>query len=108
MRPTLVPGDRLYVDPRPSRELGRGDLVVVRDPERPDRSLVKRVGAMAGDATDLGRTLPEGTVFLVGDNAMASRDSRQFGPVDRQQVLGVVWFRYAPPHRRGPLGGTFK
>lgn len=108
MRPTLVPGDRLYVDPRPGRALTRGDLVVVQDPERTDRSLVKRVGAIAGDATPEGTTVPQGTVHLLGDNPEASRDSRQFGPVDRSRILGVVWFRYAPADRRGPLNGTFK
>jgi signal peptidase I len=52
------------------------------------------------------RTVPEGTVFVLGDNRapLASRDSRAFGSVPLAQVAGraawVVW----PPFRRGDDG----
>jgi signal peptidase I len=108
MRPTLVPGDRVYVDPRPGRPFARGDIVVVRDPEEPGRFLVKRVDAVTGDRPREGGLIPAEAVFLVGDNPGPSRDSRHFGPVDRRWIVGLVWFRYAPSSRRGPPIGTFK
>lgn len=41
-------------------------------------------------------TIPEGKLFLMGDHRPASKDSRMFGPVDRQQVLGRLEYRYLP------------
>jgi nickel-type superoxide dismutase maturation protease len=86
MSPTLRPGDHLLVNraayllskPRP------GDIVVLRDPEEPERVLVKRV-AEPPDG---------GSCFVVGDNPAASRDSRRLGPVSRELILGKVWLRY--------------
>ena len=88
MLPTLVPGDRvLAVRARRGRA---GALVVVRDPRRPSRLLVKRV-VQAGSR---GHT-------LAGDNPQASTDSRTFGPV--ATLWGRVVFRYHPAHRAGRL-----
>ncbi len=101
MRPALEPGDRLLVDPRAYARAApaRGDLVVLPDPERPDRLLVKRVVGVAGDA-DPGRgTVPAGHVTVAGDNP-AGRDSRRFGPVPLDRLAGRVWFRYLPAGRR--------
>jgi nickel-type superoxide dismutase maturation protease len=93
MLPELAPGDRLIALRTPVLE--RGDLVAVRDPEERERILVKRV-----------RRLHATTVEVVGDNAAASRDSRQFGPVARSDVLGRIVYRYHPQeaaqlYRRG-------
>jgi nickel-type superoxide dismutase maturation protease len=97
MVPTLLPADRLIVArwprartywPRPGR------IVALADPRRPGRTLVKRV-----IATDRAR----GTVEVEGDAAEASTDSRTFGPVPVRSVVGPAVYRYAPPHRRGPL-----
>lgn len=40
--------------------------------------------------------VPEGQYFLLGDNRLNSRDSRSFGFVDEEAVLGKVSFRYWP------------
>jgi signal peptidase I len=108
MRPELAPGDRLWVDPRPGRSFARGDVVVLGDPETPGRLLVKRVVGLAGDRPGPGTSVPEGNVYLEGDNPDLSRDSRAFGPVPLDAVVGLVWFRYAPADRRGPLTTKFK
>ncbi|MBI5285519.1 MAG: S26 family signal peptidase [Chloroflexi bacterium] len=33
-------------------------------------------------------------LYVLGDNAAASRDSRQFGPVPRRSIIGRAWLRY--------------
>ena len=49
---------------------------------------------LARDRGDLGdfeeRIVPEGFYFVLGSNRDASMDSRQFGPLPREQVLGKV------------------
>ena len=102
MRPTFLPGDRLYVDPRPDRPLTVGDVVALRDPERPGRLLLKRVVRL--EPCEPGATGPPPVAFVVeGDNAAQSRDSRHFGPVLADALVGLVWFRYAPASRAGPV-----
>ena len=86
MAPTLQPGDRVLVwrglGPLRSR-IRVGDLVAVVDPRQADRLMIKRV---------VGRTGPE--VFVRGDNDAASTDSRHFGPITRDQLVGQVRWRY--------------
>ena len=96
MRPTLLPGDRVLVDPRAFRHRPPrvGEVVVLRDPQDPHRRLVKRVATW-----DEGT----GTLSVRGDDPARSRDSRSFGAVSYRSVVGLVWFRYLPRERRGPL-----
>jgi nickel-type superoxide dismutase maturation protease len=92
MRPALEAGDRLVVSgllrPRP------GDVVAVVDPRQEERVMVKRVASV-----------DDGGITVVGDNPEASTDSRTFGPVDSDLVLGRVIYRYWPEERRGRLRG---
>jgi signal peptidase I len=41
-------------------------------------------------------TIPAGELFLMGDHRSNSADSRTFGPVDIDQVIGRAWLRYWP------------
>ncbi|MDD5251697.1 MAG: signal peptidase I [Patescibacteria group bacterium] len=45
--------------------------------------------------------LKDDEFFLMGDNRAASMDSRIFGPVKREFIVGRVWFRGWPPEKMG-------
>jgi len=48
-------------------------------------------------------TIPEGEVFLMGDHRSNSADSRTFGPIEVDQVIGRAWLRYWPLDTFGVL-----
>lgn len=54
-----------------------------------------------GEYTDL--IVPEGSVFVMGDNRSDSRDSRYFGCVPISKVNGYVIFRIWPLNRIGTI-----
>ncbi|MFY9716688.1 MAG: S26 family signal peptidase [Thermoplasmata archaeon] len=114
MLPALRPGDRLLVDRHAYR--GRaphvGEIVVVADPEEPSRWLVKRVARilLSSDPTAAGVAIRspsvdgnEGFVFVLSDAPGPTRDSRTFGPVAVDRLIGHAYRRYFPADRRGPL-----
>ena len=43
----------------------------------------------------------ENEYFVMGDNRPSSQDSRVFGPVDQELILGRAWLRYFPLERIG-------
>ena len=101
MLPTLRPGDRLRVDRNAYRTAPpqAGDLVVAIDPQEPSRWLVKRVAEVLPAGP--GERTPR--VVLRSDNPARGRDSRVFGPVGLDRLVGRVYRRYAPAGRRGAL-----
>jgi nickel-type superoxide dismutase maturation protease len=78
MEPTYLPGE-LLTALRRWRRVRPGDVVVVRDPRKPDRWLLKRCVARFGSRLDLR-----------GDNTSASTDSRKFGLVPSHEVGWIV------------------
>ena len=52
--------------------------------------------------------LSDRAYLLLGDNRFDSRDSRDFGPVRRELIIGPAWFRYWPPGRRERLRGPLR
>jgi signal peptidase I len=104
MAPGLHHGDWLLVDPTPARWPRRGTLVVVREPDT-YLVVVKRVAARPGDRirrsgeppTPLGAT----EAWLASDAPDGAIDSRRYGPVDLERLLGRVAWRYGPPGRAG-------
>ncbi|CAA0815902.1 Peptidase S24/S26A/S26B/S26C family protein [Striga hermonthica] len=118
MLPTLnFTGDVLLVDKMSHRlgKVGPGDVVLVRSPENPRKSITKRVLGLEGDVvtflvdpsgSDRSHSLvvPKGHVWIQGDNIYASRDSRQLGPIPYGMILGRVFCRVWPPQDFGRLG----
>lgn len=125
MRPTLVNSERLIVNKFIYRfkTPERGDVLVFRYPQDPSRDFIKRVIAIPGDTIELkeGRvfvngqllnepyilektrgsyplaTVPEGRIFVMGDNRNNSEDSRfadvGFVPFDliKGKAVMVFW-----------------
>jgi nickel-type superoxide dismutase maturation protease len=91
MEPALRDGDWLIVAPL-SGAPAPGQIVLARDPRQPDQLVLKRVAAVN-----------DGHCTLLGDRPEASTDSRVFGPVPVEDILGRVVFRYAPLGRLGRI-----
>ncbi|MGH7692855.1 MAG: S26 family signal peptidase [Candidatus Dormibacteria bacterium] len=95
MAPALQPGER-FLAIRPVW-LRPGDVVVLADPRDPRLQMVKRVmwkGAGSGERR---------AVWVEGDNARASTDSRELGVIRQSLVRARLVWRYWPSGRSGRL-----
>ncbi len=127
MEPTLLPHDRVLVDKflYRLRELKRGDVIVLKYPLNPTRNYIKRIVALPGDKLEVkegklyvnGRmrqegyvnaapqgsygplTVPQDSVFVMGDNRNNSEDSRSFGALKKDHIIGQAILIYWPPQR---------
>ncbi|MFE0153910.1 signal peptidase I [Nonomuraea sp. NPDC059007] len=117
MLPTLAPGERVLARRARSAGLNNGDLVVIRGeipmPRRQGHEdtvgvpcwLIKRVAALPGDHIAQRRdAVPEGMVFLLGDNAAHSYDSREAGYFALSHVRGKVVRRLGRHRGDTPAG----
>jgi signal peptidase I len=107
MRPAIEPGDWLLIDPTVAAWPRRGSIVVFREPDT-DVLAVKRVAARPGDRIpfqDGFLHLAEDEAWLLGDDPADSRDSRRYGPVAVDLLVGRAWFRYSPLGRIGRIAG---
>ena len=115
---------------------GRGAVVVVRSPAMDGSFWVKRVIGLPGEFVKVDTDgcvliddapLPEpyhshvqqaggdtrpwlcdgDEYFLLGDNRTDSNDSRRYGPVPEQAIVGRVWFRW-PLGRAEPIQGQLQ
>ena len=56
-----------------------------------------------GRPPDYEVVVPEGHVFVLGDNRNNSTDSRSFGPVSVEEIIGKAWISYWPSAHLGIL-----
>lgn len=125
MEPNLHTDQRLVVEKVSYRFHGpqRFDIVVLQLPEQGEELLIKRIVGLPGEKiefrdgyvhingerleesftdenTQPGRQgeliVPPLHVFVLGDNRDRSNDSRSFGPVPIENIVGRAWLSYWP------------
>ncbi len=129
MEPNLHSDQRLVVEKisYSFHEPRRGDIVVLKSPRAGSGLLIKRVIGLAGEKVEIkggkvyineqpqeerylsqhpqrgmrATVVPLKHVFVLGDNRSFSNDSRAFGPVPLDNVVGRAWFSYWPPDQIG-------
>lgn len=129
MEPALQRVDQIVTLAYPTYQ--RGDIVVLRDREEPGAYLVKRIVGVAGDQISAARgalylngeyvsepyimepmfyqflepvTIPEGQVFLLGDNRNNSSDSHDnLATFAVSDIIGRALFIYYPFERWAPV-----
>lgn len=86
-----VPGDRVVVN------VG---VVRIYNSEHPDGFLPDEQGpektAITTTEGNIDETINEGEVFVMGDNRENSLDSRSFGPIKSEDIVGELAFRIFP------------
>ena len=130
MEPSLHSDQRLVIEKLSYRLHGpkRFDIVVLRLPSQGDELLIKRVIALPGETVEIGDgqvyingealeepylsqttrpgrhgevSVPPLHVYVLGDNRSHSNDSRSFGPIPIEHVVGRAWVSYWPPEEIG-------
>jgi signal peptidase I len=124
MEPTLHSDQRLVVEKVSYRFHGprRGDIVVLKSPQESTELLIKRVIGLSGETVEIrqGRIYINGQeldepylerstggnwgpiivpplhIFVLGDNRSFSNDSRAFGMVPIENIVGRAWVSYWP------------
>jgi signal peptidase I len=130
MRPTLEDGEFVLVSKVSYKfsEYELGDIIVFHFPLNPKEELIKRVIGLPGDHVRVqdgqvflnGQllnedyiaeaprysgewTVTEGTLFVLGDNRNNSNDSKDWGMLPQESVVGKAVLIYWPPPMWGVL-----
>lgn len=127
MAPRLVDGEKILVQELllPGSAIARGDILVFRHPHYRYRYVVKRVIGLPGETVEMRggllfidgerlrewylpsssldrftmapRRLGPTDLFVLGDHRNDSEDSRSWGPLRRELVVGRAMVSYWPP-----------
>ncbi len=96
MEPTVLKGDRVFADKTAYRRIApkKNDVIVFSYPNDRSKVFMKRIEGLPGDlierANGKKETVPNGQLFVLGDNLGHSVDSRTFGFVPLRDVIGKV------------------
>ena len=96
---------KLWRRPRP------GEVVICRSPTDADKTVCKRVICVGPDCIEAGDKwggqktydIPEGHVWLEGDNPANSTDSRTYGAVPEALIISRAVLTAWPPGRLGRI-----
>ncbi|KAJ8084227.1 hypothetical protein PM082_002994 [Marasmius tenuissimus] len=113
MLPTLANEGEIVIEDRLTyrlwpESLARGDLLILKSPIDANRLICKRLLGLPGDTICVDPTgekalstehvtIPKGHVWISGDNAAYSRDSREYGPVPMALIQAKLHARVWPP-----------
>lgn len=130
MEPTMHSGEFVLVNKLAYKfgEPKLGDVIVFQYPRDPEQEYIKRVIGTPGDHVKIydgqvyinGQlinepyiasppsyqnewTVPENSLFVLGDNRNNSSDSHSWGPVPMDYVIGKALFIYWPPENWGTV-----
>ncbi len=99
-----LPGDKILIE---------NGQVYVNGQALPEQYTAAATNLWEGGFIKEGTTIivPDGYVFVMGDNRPRSSDSREFGPVPVESIIGQVFYRYFPVDEVGqilnPLPSSF-
>ena len=85
MEPNFKTGDYVLVN-KLSYTFGnpsKGDVIVLKHPKEKNKFLIKRISVVTNSDE----------YYVVGDNKSYSQDSRHFGPIKKNLIVGKVLFR---------------
>lgn len=90
-----VEGDT--VELKDGRVYVNGELFLIGDPEDEPYT------PPAANPEDNKITIPEGYVYVLGDNRPYSHDSTEFGPIEKNRITGKAIFRFFPYNKIGKI-----
>jgi len=105
----------------------RGDVVVFHSPQNPNKDFIKRVVGLPGEEVEIGngqvfvngvrleetyisqpssrsfgpQVVGDFEYFVLGDNRNNSSDSRSWGMLEGEAIIGKAWVSYWPPQEWG-------
>ena len=85
MEPLLKPGEEILIDINAYQKSAPeiGEIIVALHPYRPNFPIVKRI-----------ISIDNGDFFLQGDNTVESQDSRYYGAIKLDRIIGKVICRF--------------